>query len=445
VLIGAGAVAAVAAVAVVLAVLLPGGGSSDDSGPSEATPYSFSGSGYQDVVATQPDTGTGEVLIASTAADTQPRAISATEAGVDGQDASFGTGIAGGDFNGDGKADLAIGTPSLNVVSVLYGNGEGGIAHKLTITGKEGSRYGLALLARDLNDDDYSDLVVGIPGSGEDRGSIDILLGGGKDLATQRALHLRPPRGLIGDFGAVLRSGDLNGDEHVDLVEGASGTSSHLSYCLGHAKGPPTSCEELEAPDGDTETNGLAVADLDNDGKDDIVQSDTTLGGDAHGGGLRIWKGAGDAPEGTPHNFPAADVTDDPAFGKKASEFGFSVDAGVLPDDDEYADIVVGAPGYEKESGAVVVIRGGPETIARNHPDPIAGTGFRFGADVALLRLESSDTPNLVIVAEDAGFGTAVQYVDSDGGLHPITGFAGLVSKGADSNGLRIAHNAGAD
>src|SRR4051794_25342348 len=107
--------------------------------------------------------------------------------------------------------------------------------------------------------------------------------------------------------------------------------------------------------------------------------------------------------------------------------------------------MVVGAPGYDNESGAVVVIRGGPQTIAHGHPDPIVGKGFRFGADVALLRLESSDTSNLVIVAEDAGFGTAVQYGGSDGALHPITGFAGLVSKDAESNGLRIAHNAGAD
>jgi hypothetical protein len=117
----------------------------------------------------------------------------------------------------------------------------------------------------------------------------------------------------------------------------------------------------------------------------------------------------------------------------------------VLPGDDEYADIVVGVPGYPKEDGAVVVIRGGPATIAHNHPEPITDKRFLIGTDVALLALESSDSLNVVVVADDAGFGQVVQYVGDDGKLKPITAFAGLVSKDEDSGGLRIARNAGAD
>jgi hypothetical protein len=443
-LLGGGALLVVLVV-VALVVVLPGGGDSGESGPSEATPYDFNGDGYQDVVAAPLNAGTAEVLVASTAADTQPRAISAAEAQVDaGPGGSFGTGLAGGDFNGDGKADLAIGTPDLNVVSVLYGNGAGGIARKVTIAGKDAARYGQALLARDLNDDNYTDLVVGAPGAGDDKGSIEILRGGGKGVTRQRSLHLSPPPKVNGDFGYLLRSGDLNGDDNVDLVEGSPGGFGHLTYCLGDTKTPPGTCAALTAPDGDTETTALAVADLNADGKDDIVQSDTTLGGDKNGGGLRIWKGDSGEPQGTPRTVTPAEVTDDPAFGKKVSEFGFSVDAGVLPDD-EYADIVVGAPGYDNDDGAVVVIPGGDDMITHDHLKPIAGQGFRFGADVALLGLESSDSLNLVVVAEQAGFGKAVQYLDSDGKLTPVTGFAGLVGKDEKSDGLRIAHSAGAD
>jgi uncharacterized caspase-like protein len=439
------AVLAVGVVVLAIVLLLPGGGS-QDTGPSEATAYDFNGDGYQEVVAAPLNAGTAEVLVASAAPDTQPRPISAAEAGVDaGPGDSFGTGIAGGDFNGDGNADLAIGTPNFNVVSVLYGNGDGGIAHKVTISGKAKSRYGQALLARDLNDDHYTDLVVGGSGADDLKGSIEILLGGSTDLTSQRSQHLSPPRKVIDDFGFLLRSGDLNGDGHVDLVEGAPGESGHLTYCLGRVKGPPASCQALVAPDGDSETTALAVADLNADGKDDIVQSDVTLGGDKHGGGLRLWKGDSVAPEGTPRIVTPAEVTDDPAFGKPVSEFGFSVDAGVIPGDDEYADIVVGAPGYPKKDGAVVVIRGGPATIARNHPEQIVAQGFRFGSDVALLALDSSDTPNLVVVAEDAGFAKAVQYVASDGNLKPLAGFGSLVPKNEESSGLRIAHSAGAD
>src|SRR6185312_6339008 len=114
-------------------------------------------------------------------------------------------------------------------------------------------------------------------------------------------------------------------------------------------------------------------------------------------------------------NFTAGELNDATKLGDPESEFGASLDAGVLPDDDEYADIVVGAPGYPYEDGAVVVVRGGPDMIAHDHrSDLIAGRGTRFGADVALLRLESGDTPTLVVVAEEAPIGEAVRYFDAD-------------------------------
>jgi hypothetical protein len=93
----------------------------------------------------------------------------------------------------------------------------------------------------------------------------------------------------------------------------------------------------------------------------------------------------------------------------------------------------------------VVVIRGGPTTIARNHPEPITDIGFRFGADVALLQLESSDSPNVVVVAEDAVAAEAVRYVAGDGSVKPVAGFGSLIPGNEPSTGLRIAHSAGAD
>jgi uncharacterized caspase-like protein len=442
------ALAGVGVVVTALVIIQPGGGGGgSSSGPSEATPYDFNGDGYQDVVATPLGGDTAEVLIASTAPDTQPRPISAAEARVDADSGqSFGTGITGGDFDGDGKADLAIGTPDLNVVAVLYGNGEGGISRKTVLDAPSKTQsYGFALLARDLTGDHYSDLVIGAPGAGGNRGRIEIIPGSSKGLTPDRATFLKRPSEVLGDFGAVLRSGNLNDDDYVDLVEGSSGNVAHLSYCLGRKDGPPVECEALISPDGDSETNGLAIADLNADGKDDIIQSDTTLGADKNGGGLRIYKGDTAGPVGTPKTVRAADVNDATKLDDPVSEFGASVDAGVLPGDDEYADIVVGAPGYPYEDGAVVVVRGGPNLIARNHPDLISGRGFRFGSDVALLRLESSEEPNIVVVAEDAPLGEAIRYVDAEGNLKPISAFGSLGPAEKPSTGLRIAHNAGPD
>jgi hypothetical protein len=440
------ALAAVGVVVIALLIVLPvGGGGDQSSGPSEATPYDFNGDGYQDVVAAPLNARTAEVVIASTAPGAQPRPISAAEARVDaGPKESFGTGLAGGDFNGDGKADLAIGTPDLNVVSVLYGNGAGGIASKTLLRAPSNTqRYGYALLARDLDGDHYTDLVVGAPGAGGNGDRMFIIPGSGKGLAPDRITSLKRPDDVVGGFGAMLRSGDLNGDEHIDLVEGSAGENSHLSFCLGK-NGPPTGCEALVSPDDDSETNALAVADLDDDGKDDIIQGDTTLGGDKHGGGLRIWKGDTPDPFGTPKLVPAVQVNDASRLGDPESEFGASVDAGTI-DGDEYADIVVGAPGYPYEDGAVAVVRGGPHLIARNHPDLIADQGLRFGSDVALVGLESSETPNIVVVAEDAPLAEAIRYVTADEKIKAIPGLGDVGAGGAPSTGLRIAHSAGAD
>jgi hypothetical protein len=441
-----GAIVAVVAVAAALVILLPGGGS-ESSGPSEATAYDFDGDGLQEIVAAPLSASTAEVLVTSPVADFQPRSISAAEARVDvGPRQSFGTAIASGDFTGDGKADLAIGTPDLNTVSVLYGSGDVGFPHVVALKGPETSRFGQALLARDLNDDHRTDLVVGAAGANKDPGSIRILLGGPGDLTLKSARELKPPPGVTDNFGAILRSGDLNGDGNVDLVEGApDDNGQHLTYCLGSAQAPPTRCTMLKAPDGDTGTSALAVADLNNDDKDDIVQSDTHLGGAEHGGGLRIWRGHEGVPEGTPQIVKPDDVITSHGMGAPSSRFGAALDAGLL-DSDEFADIVVGAPGFNGEGeGAVALIRGDQNSIARNKQEP-SEEHLGFGADVALLELQSSDRPNVVVVSEGALAGGVVRYFDTESdSIKSVAGFDKLVRNRKQAKDLHIGHSAGAD
>ncbi|SEU18816.1 FG-GAP and VCBS repeat-containing protein, partial [Nonomuraea wenchangensis] len=60
----------------------------------------------------------------------------------------FGSALAAGDFNGDGRDDLAIGVPGERAVQVLAGSAGGGLTRKgnLLIKG-EGSDFGAALAA----------------------------------------------------------------------------------------------------------------------------------------------------------------------------------------------------------------------------------------------------------------------------------------------------------
>jgi uncharacterized protein (TIGR03437 family) len=172
-----------------------------------------------------------------------------------------------GDFNGDGKPDLAVSGYNANnqgTVEILLGNGDDTFhSASLTLVGTTTSR----IAAADFNRDGKLDVAVSVGFNGQ----VYILLGNG-DGTLQAAIDsgAKTPTGQISSVIPGLAVGDVNGDGNPDLVLGpyTFASSSSIAVMEGNGDGafqPPvnTSLDALGSPQ-------LKVADFNGDGRSDV-------------------------------------------------------------------------------------------------------------------------------------------------------------------------------
>ncbi len=168
----------------------------------------------------------------------------------------FGESLATGDFNGDGRDDLAAGSPyermgseeAAGAVSVILGS-DVGLTHRrnrfLTqgtpgIPGKhrEGNHFAAALAAGDFNRDGRDDLAAGVPNEGERTGLLHpvgtgaaIVMPGSPEGTRGRgaAIFGQDTPGIRGTaeagdtLGRSLAAGDFDRDRSDDLAVGSPG------------------------------------------------------------------------------------------------------------------------------------------------------------------------------------------------------------------------------
>jgi FG-GAP-like repeat/FG-GAP repeat len=167
-----------------------------------------------------------------------------------------------GDFNADGKLDLALIT-NLNQVSVLLGNGDGTFQpEKDYLTGISP----ISILVGDFNQDGNLDLAT----SNSTDNSVSVLLGKGDGTFLA---HVDSPTGGVSTDGFTV--GDFNSDGKLDLAV-AESASSEVTILLGNGDGTFSFGTELFSLDS---PSAVATADLNGDGKLDLIVGNANFNG----------------------------------------------------------------------------------------------------------------------------------------------------------------------
>jgi hypothetical protein len=264
--------------------------------PSGIAAGDFNGDGFLDLAVTEYDSGNGhQVAILLGKGDGTFQAPVRYPTGL-GPYA-----VIAADFNHDGKLDLAVSAEFDDSVMVLLGSGDGTFRAQKKFTA---STYPHELAAADFDGDGNLDLAI----NGSSNGFLDVMLGNGDGTFKPDHIYITT-WGLAG--GVSPSPGDFNGDGKLDL---AVLSGEGVGLMLGKGNGDfskPAYFAAAQVPASEV------VADFNGDGKLDVAVAGSSLKG---AGVLAVLRGNGDGTfrshvdypcSGQPKYMVAADLNGD--------------------------------------------------------------------------------------------------------------------------------------
>lgn len=339
----------------------------------------------------------------------------------------YGASLASADFNNDGRADLAVGIPGEGGVGrvVVYLGAAGNTSivsyHKsLDQTGlganEVGDRFGYSLAGGDFDHDGYADLAVGTPGenwgtTAPSAGAVFLYRGGTTLTPWRRIGQSGLDTDEAGDsFGASLAVADLDRDGNADLAVGApeerDGTAPQggVVYLF---RGGINTWRKLTPSVGATSYAqqdlyfgfSLSAGDFDGDTWPELAVGapGATVSSTLWAGRVIVFRGTSTGPQ-------TGWVTLTESTAAQGAAFGFSLAAGRV-NNDVRSDLAVGAPGSPTSttvaSGRVFTYLGANTGLTASTTLTQSGLGSneagdRLGGSVAFGDFDSNGYQDLV-------------------------------------------------
>lgn len=421
----------------------------------------FDGDGFDDLAIGSPDhdhdPGTGPVLTESGAiivvyggwhglGSGRPALFRAgTQAG-----ARFGHALATGDFNDDGRDDLAVGAPLQSIDGVaqagavweLSGGSNGlqpggSLWHQnragISGTAQAGDRFGWALATGRFVGSGYQQLAIGVPGDSPTTpagsGAVLVLRGNATGLTTLSHEYWYqdaggvPGVGAPGDeFGFALAAGNLNHDAFDDLAIGVPGDvvaglaqagavnllfgsggglslAGYGSHLLLLSQGHANAFDQPEA--GDRYGQALAVGLRSGTcvvpacTRALVVAAPFEADGSLQRGMVQRWNSTSSGP--------GASTGVALGYGSPGSRLGSAIAMGRLDDLPGFDTLVAGEPGLHDGRGAVRAFAYGEATLSPTYYSSAFGlerqVGAGFGATVAIGDFNGRGPDELVVAA----------------------------------------------